>query len=223
MILIGQLDSPYVRRVAVSLVVLGLPFERRLLSVFRHAEEMRRLNPLGRVPALVLDDGAVLIDSAAILDYLDDLVGPDRALLPRSGGARRDALRLMALATGCCDKAIAIAYEHRRPRELMDASWIARCRGQLDAGLAALDASITPSGERLMQPEITTAAALGYVRLRVPDAVAAGRYPKLDALATTCEARPAFKTCVPTVEEIGGPDAEAALQRFLQPAGAAAA
>src|SRR5215831_3302837 len=109
MILIGQLDSPYVRRVAVSLVVLGLPFERRLLSVFRHPEEMRRLNPLGRVPALVLDDGTTLIDSAAILDYLDELVGPDRALLPRSGDARRDALRIMALGTGCSDKAIAIA------------------------------------------------------------------------------------------------------------------
>src|SRR5262245_15359990 len=129
MILIGQLDSPYVRRVAVSLVVLGLPFERQLLSVFRHADEMRRFNPLGRVPSLVLDDGTTLVDSAAILDYLDELVGPERALLPRSGAARRDALRVMALATGCCDKAIAMAYEHRRPRELIDANWIARCRG----------------------------------------------------------------------------------------------
>ena len=220
MILIGQLDSPYVRRVAVSLVVLGVPFERRLLSVFRHAEEMRRFNPLGRVPALVLDDGTVLIDSAAILDHLDDLVGPDRALLPRAGAARRDGLRVMALATGCIDKAMAIAYEHRRPRELMDANWIARCRGQLDAGLAALEESVQPSAEPLMQPQITTAAALGYVRLRVPDAVAAGRYPSLDTLAAACEVLPAFKACVPTVEEIGGPDAEAALRHFLQPAGA---
>jgi glutathione S-transferase len=223
MILIGQLDSPYVRRVAVSLIVLGLPFERRLLSVFRHAEEMRRFNPLGRVPALVLDDGTTLIDSAAILDYLDDLVGPDRALLPRSGDARRDALRIMALATGCIDKAMAIAYEHRRPRELMEASWIARCRSQLDAGLLAVDESAQPAGDRLMQPQITTAAALGYVRLRVPDALSSGRYRRLDAFAATCEALPAFKACVPTVEEIGGPDAEAALRRFLQPAGAGAA
>src|SRR6185369_966500 len=114
---------PYVRRVAVSLIVLGLPFERSLLSVFRHAEEMRRFNPLGRVPSLVLDDGATLIDSAAILDYLDDLVGPDRALLARSGAARRDGLSITALATGCIDKAIAIAYEHRRRRELIDNDW----------------------------------------------------------------------------------------------------
>jgi glutathione S-transferase len=219
MILVGQLDSPYVRRVAVSLVVLGLPFERRLLSVFRHAEEMRRFNPLGRVPVLVLDDGATLIDSAAILDYLDDLVGPDRALLPRSGTARRDALRIMALATGCIDKAMAIAYEQRRARELIDASWITRCRGQLDSGLVALDEAIRPSFERLMQPQVTTAAALGYVRVRVPDAVSTGRYRNLDGLAAACEALPAFRACVPTVAEIGGPDAEAAFRRFLQPAG----
>ena len=135
MILIGQFDSPYVRRVAVSMHLLNIAFERRLLSVFRHAEEMRRYNPLGRVPALVLDDGETLIDSAATLDHLDQIAGPDRALLPPSGAARRHALRLIALATGCSDKAIAVAYERRRPPHLIDEGWVARCRAQLDAGL----------------------------------------------------------------------------------------
>jgi glutathione S-transferase len=91
--LIGHYDSPFVRRVGVSLHVLGIPFERQLLSVFSNAEEMRAFNPLVRVPALVLDDGECLIDSAAILDYLDETVGPDRALMPSRGKARRDALQ----------------------------------------------------------------------------------------------------------------------------------
>src|SRR6188474_1606920 len=86
--LIGHYDSPFVRRVGVSLTVLGIPFERQLLSVFSNAEAMRAFNPLVRVPALVLDDGECLIDSAAILDHLDESVGPERALLPASGKAR---------------------------------------------------------------------------------------------------------------------------------------
>ena len=219
MILIGQFDSPYVRRVAVSLHLVGIAFERRLLSVFRHAEEMRRYNPLGRVPALVLDDVETLIDSAAILDHLDQIAGPDRALLPPSGDARRHALRLIALATGCNDKAMAIAYERRRPAHLIDESWIARCRAQLEAGLAALaEATSWPPDGKLGQVEITTATMLGYVRLRVPEALSGGSYQTLHELAQRCEALPAFKACLPATEEIGGPDAQAALLRLRDPA-----
>ena len=86
MILVGQYDSPFVRRVAVSLRVLGFDYEHDTRSVFGDFEAMRQVNPLGRIPSLVLDGGEVLIDSAAILDWLDETVGPDRALLPR----RRD-------------------------------------------------------------------------------------------------------------------------------------
>src|ERR1051325_8557462 len=99
MILVGQYDSPFVRRVAVSLRVLGFAYEHDTRSVFGDFDSMRTTNPLGRVPSLVLDDGRVLIDSAAILDWLDETAGPDRALLPRSGPLRQRALRLIALAT----------------------------------------------------------------------------------------------------------------------------
>jgi glutathione S-transferase len=187
------LDGPYVRRVAVSLNVLGIPFERQRLSVFQHADGLRRYNPPCRVTALVVDGGTALIDSVAIPDYLDGMVGPDRALVPPSGSLRRDALRLVVLATGCCDKAVAIAFERRRTPDLIDDNWIARCRGQLDAGLAALEDSIRwRQDERLMQPTITTASMLGYVRLQVPEAISCGRYPNLDFLAEKCEAQPAF-------------------------------
>src|ERR1044071_9790666 len=104
MILVGQYDSPYVRRVGVSLGVLGFAFEHDTRSVFGDFDSMRTTNPLGRVPSLILADGTTLIDSAAILDWLDQRVGPERALLPPSGPARQEALQRIALATGTIDK-----------------------------------------------------------------------------------------------------------------------
>jgi glutathione S-transferase len=217
--LIGHYDSPFVRRVGVSLHVLGIPFERQLLSVFSNAEEMRVFNPLVRVPALVLDDGECLIDSAAILDHLDETAGPERALLPAGGKARRDALQRMALATGVSDKAIAITYERRKPAAKIDETWIARCRGQQEAALAELArrfAGGKAGAGRLMQPEITVATMLGYLRLRQPETLPAGRYPALEAVSAWAEAHPAFKACLPTPKEIGGSpqDAQAALLRL---------
>lgn len=92
MILVGQLDSPFVRRVAATLSHYGLAFDRHVLSVFGDPDEVRRLNPLGKVPALIIDDGETLIDSAMIIDYLDELAGPDRALTPRSGPGDRKSV-----------------------------------------------------------------------------------------------------------------------------------
>ena len=91
MILVGQYDSPFVRRIAVALHIYGIAFTRNTLSVFGDAEAMRRINPLGRIPSLILDDGEVLIDSWAIHDYLDEIVGPARSLTPASGPMRRAA------------------------------------------------------------------------------------------------------------------------------------
>jgi glutathione S-transferase len=113
------------------------------------------------MPALILMSGEVLIESAAILDYLDDTVGPSRALLPVGGEPRRWCLRILASATAACDKAIAISYERRRPSERIFVDWIARCRTQLDAVLAELDSFKRlswPIHDRLMQTDITTLA-----------------------------------------------------------------
>jgi glutathione S-transferase len=222
--LIGHFDSPFVRRVGVSLHILKMPFERRALSVFSDAAEVRTMNPVGRVPALVLDDGEVLIESAAILDCLDDIAGPDGALTPPRGKPRRDALQKIALAMGINDKSVSIVYERRRPPAKVDEDWIARCRGQQETALAALEARFAadpPSDNRLAQPEITTASMLGHMRLRQPDLLPSGRYPVLEALSARAEAHPAFQACLPTIEEIGGPpeEARAAFLR-LQAAGA---
>src|SRR5882762_6483313 len=118
-------DSPFVRRVAVSMNLLEIPFEHRNWSVGKDFELIRRFNPLGRVPTLVTDDGDALVDSAAILDYLDDTVGPDRALLPPTGRQRREALRVMAIAAGAAEKGVLQVYETVfRPEEKRHETWV---------------------------------------------------------------------------------------------------
>jgi len=217
--LIGQYDSPFVRRVAVSLTVLEIPFERQPLSVFQDVAALSALNPLGRVPALLIEEGECLIDSAAILDYLDERVGQARALLPAVGAARRDALKTIALATGVCDKAVATLYEQRRPASKIEQDWIGRYRRQLAGALGELDrrsAVQTRAVDKLLQPVISLAVMLGFVRLYLADVAPAGQYPALDRLAAWAEAQPAFIACRPSVAELGGPPeaARAALLRL---------
>ncbi len=198
MLLVGQYDSPYVRRVAVSLRVLGFSYSHDTRSVFTDFDAMRTLNPVGRIPSLVLDDGEVLIDSAAILDWLDQTVGPERALIPLTGPERQRALRRIALATGAIDKIGAATYERlMRPAALRWPDWILRCLTQGTGALAALAAEPWPSGENLDQAEITTACMLRYVQLADTSLLPPGRFPSLDAIAARCEALPAFRATYP--------------------------
>ena len=169
MILVGQYDSPYTRRVAVSLHLLGFDFEHDTRSVFADFDSMRTTNPLGRIPSLILDDGTTLIDSGAILDWLDQQVGPERALLPPSGLARQQALQRVALASGTIDKVMGIGYERLvRPERYRWPDWIARCRAQAEGGLAGLANRSWPADERLSQPWITTACMMRCRRSRRP-------------------------------------------------------
>ena len=198
MILVGQYDSPYTRRVAVSLTMLGFEFEHDKRSVFGDFDSMRTTNPLGRVPSLILKDGTTLIDSAAILDWLDQQVGPERALLPGGGAARQQALQRIALASGTIDKVMGIGYERLvRPERYRWPDWIARCRTQAEGGLSALARLSWPADQRLDQTWITTACMMRYVRLAVPELLPVGRYPTLDGVSDRCEALAAFKATYP--------------------------
>jgi glutathione S-transferase len=209
MILVGQYDSPYVRRVAVTLHLYGKPFRRNAISVFTHAAEMGRINPLVRIPSLVLDDGEVLIDSGAILDYLDETVDPTIALTPRSGAARRRVMQLTALATGAIDKAGAVVYErHFHTGAQVSSDWVARCKSQLAAALRSLETRLTSErfvASKLSQADVTTAVMLGYVKLRLPEALGRPGYPKLERLASVCEAMDAFVACRPSPDEVMPP------------------
>jgi glutathione S-transferase len=199
MILIGQFDSPFVRRVAVSLNWLAIPFEHRPWSVGRDFDLIRRFNPLGRVPALVLADGETLIESGVILDYLDELVGPERALLPPAGAWRREALHLMALAVGAADKGVQQIVEVVfRPEEKRHAPWLDRCRTQMQAALGVLEQlALARAGAWLVADRVTQAdITVGCVVRFLSEAHGVNResteYPALANLSARCEALPAF-------------------------------
>jgi glutathione S-transferase len=198
MILVGQYDSPFVRRVAVSLRALGFGYEHDTRSVFADFEAIRKINPLARIPSLVMDNGETLIDSTAILDWLDQSVGPDRALVPPAGPGRRRVLRCIALATGAIDKAGAAAYERLiRPSGYRWPEWIDRCRLQAAGAIEALAGESWPSDNRLDQAQITAACMIRYVRMTDGDLIPPGQYPTLDALSAGCESRPEFAATYP--------------------------
>jgi glutathione S-transferase len=198
MILVGQYDSPYVRRVGISLRVLGFAYEHDTRSVFGDFDSMRQTNPIGRIPSLVLDDGEVLIDSGAILDWLDQAVGPARALVPPAGLERRRALHRIALAAGAIDKAGAATYERViRPAAYRWPDWIARCRTQAAGAIAALAAEPWPTDAALDQAQITTACMIRYVQMADPELMPLGHCPALEALSQRCEARAEFTATYP--------------------------
>jgi glutathione S-transferase len=201
MLLIGMFDSPFVRRVAVTMKLLNLPFEHANWSVGKDFDRIREYNPLGRVPTLVSDDGSKLFESAAILDYLDELAGPQRAFLPAAGPDRRNALNLMAIATGAAEKGVMQLYERVfRPEEKWHMPWVERCRQQMSAALAALDRHLGERGgsrwligERMTQADITAACAFTFLDDALRVAHDPALYRSLGSLAARCEALPAFR------------------------------
>jgi glutathione S-transferase len=200
MLLIGMFDSPFVRRVAITLKLLDLPFEHANWSVGRDFDRIREYNPLGRVPTLVLANDERLFESAAILDYLDELAGPDRALLPASGPARRQALNLMAMATGAAEKGVLQVYEGVfRPESRRHQPWLDRLRLQMNASLAAIDRYLGERGvaqwlvgKRMTQADITAVCAFTFLNDTLRVAADAAMFPSLAILASRCEALPAF-------------------------------
>ena len=135
MMLIGQYDSPFVRRVAIALRLYGFTFQHRPWSTFGDAELIAPYNPLRRVPTLVLDDGEALIESAMILDYLDELAGPEKAMIAAHGPQRRQCLKSCALATGLADKAVSLLYERVLRKDHPSQIWVERCEAQIGAVL----------------------------------------------------------------------------------------
>jgi glutathione S-transferase len=198
MILIGHYDSPFVRRVAIALALYEIPFEHRAWSVFGDTERIAQFNPLKRVPTLVLDDGEVLIESAAILDALDERAGEGRALIPTGGAVRRRVLKVCALGAGLADKAVSLVYErvlHERATPL----WVDRCRSQMSGVLDALEAERAAGagpwwlGDSLTHADIMIACALRFVSEAHPEVFDLASWPALRAHSEACEAMAAFQ------------------------------
>jgi glutathione S-transferase len=201
MLLIGMFDSPFVRRVAITMKLLDLPFEHANWSVGRDFERIREYNPLGRVPTLVTDAGDKLMESSAILDYLDELAGPERALLPRSGPERRQALNLMAMATGAAEKGVLQVYERVfRPEAKRHAPWVDRCRVQMSSSLATIDLYLGERGvsqwlvgKRMTQADITVVCAFTFLNDALQVASDQVMFESLATLAARCESMPVFQ------------------------------
>ena len=192
-----MLDSPYVRRVAISLQLLGLRFEHQSLSVFRTFAQFQQINPVVKAPTLVCDDGEVLMDSTLILEYAEALARP-RTLMPAALPEFQHALRIVGLALAACEKAVQIVYERGlRPPEKLHEPWVTRVTGQLLAAFGALEEELARplavNSAAINQAGVSAAVAWQFTQQMLPEVVPSARYPRLVAFSASAEALPEFK------------------------------
>jgi glutathione S-transferase len=196
--LIGQYDSPFVRRVGIALTWYGVPFTQLPLSVFSDADALGKYNPLRRVPTLIGDDGTCLVDSFVILDAIDEdvahLHGDDwpRLLAPRSGPARRQVLRRCGLACGAADKVVSLVYEDH-VREQRSARWTARSTTQVVDTLHWLENDYDSSAVELSHADVAVTCLLTFITQAQPSLLSRVRIPGLWALRERCEALSEFR------------------------------
>jgi glutathione S-transferase len=202
MLLIGVNRSPYTRRVAITLRAYGVPYEQQALSGFGNRAEVRVQNPLGRIPALVLDNGEVLVDSGAIIDHLDETYGRERPLTPAAGADRRAVLKVAALMMGACDKGLHAAYErNHHPPEKVHQPWIDDCMAQMTTALMSVEAMADPARPYLLLGRLTQADVTTFIAERLARGLGvdtAARLPRLHALSKKLAEEPAFRSTEPT-------------------------
>jgi glutathione S-transferase len=203
--LIGMLDSPFVRRAAISARLLELPFEHESVSVFRQFDHFKTINPVVKAPTLLLDDGTMLIDSSLILDYFDQRVAPEKRLMPEALAPRVRVLELTGLALAAMEKTVQAVYESAlRPEDKQYQPWLARVLDQLDCAYRELEERLAQSdgqpwlvGARLTQADVTVAVAWRFTQFMQADypvlkPVDLARFPALARLSARMEALPAF-------------------------------
>jgi glutathione S-transferase len=196
--LIGMLDSPYVRRVAISLKLMGLPFDHRPLSVFRNFQEFQQINPAVKAPTFVSDNGTVLMDSSLILDYLEAIADPAKRLMPSDIDQRLTALKLIGLALLACEKTMQLMYETTlRPPDKQHQPWLDRVDRQLHAAYSALETRVSSAdpwllGTQIMQPDIAVAVAWRFTQYTTPQIIDEVDYPALHDFSQQAEELPEF-------------------------------
>ncbi|AFV99783.1 glutathione S-transferase [Gluconobacter thailandicus F149-1 = NBRC 100600] len=201
--LIGKLDSPYVRRVAISLTLMDIPFEHLSLSVFRDKAAFADINPMLKAPTVVTQDGTVLMDSTLILDHLGHGLPSEKRLMPEDQSERTGALYILGLALAAADKSVQLVYETKlRPIESQYAPWVERVTAQARIAFAELEKSYAVlEGKWLLgtlsQADITTAIAWTFAQNEISDVIRAPEYPALVRLAAQAEELPAFRKWQP--------------------------
>ncbi len=205
MILIGQYDSPFVRRVAVALNHYGMPFERRVLSVFQDFGAVLSVNPLGKVPALVLPTGGTLFDSRAIIEYLEGVAPRTHRLTPDDVELRRDVLRFEAVGIGLAEKTYERGIEFaRRSPGTQDPQWVKRLDRQIDSALVWLEDRVLSDwlvGAAMTRADLAVTVAATYLAEKLPRHFDPQRFPRLDAYRRKCEAQPAFASAAYSASE----------------------
>ena len=199
--LVGMLDSPYVRRVAIAARFLAIEYEHNPLSIFRSYDRFRKLNPLVKVPTLICDDGEMLVDSTLNLEYLRLLSGRPDALMPEDPMERRRALQLTGVALVAKDKMVQIIYEvQQRPEELIHAPWIERVTQQLTSAFDQLEVAVGDGeswlfGDTLTIADITIAVAWRFSQHASKRQISETDYPGLARFSARAEALPEFEAC----------------------------
>jgi glutathione S-transferase len=194
--LIGLLDSPYVRRVAITARLLGLPLAHEPISVFRGFEAFAAINPVVKAPTLVTDDGVALMDSGLIVEHLERAAG--RSLAPGDLLAHARAQRILGLALAAAEKTVQLVYEFElRPQDKRHEPWIERVRGQMAQAWRLLEAELAAPPEAFegSQAWLTCAVVWTFARRTLPGSVEAASHPRLVALADRAEATAAFLAC----------------------------
>lgn len=200
--LIGRYSSPYVRRVGATMVAYGLEFERVDLTPFGDDKAaVRAYNPLGRVPALMLEDGETIVESATIIDYLDGCAGEAAALTPPTGPERRQVLNLVSVAAGATDKLVSSLYEHHlRPKEMVYRPWTEMCDRQVVDGFQWLDQRLTGAwfvGDRMTQADLSIAVFWLFGHGKRPNFFRRMDCPRLTELADRLAATAPFQLTPP--------------------------
>lgn len=202
LILHGGRRSPFVRRVEVWLTLQGQPFERDHINVFGDGfSQFMAINPLGRVPALTIGSGEHLIETAAIIDYLEDLAPAASRLVPPGGEPRRICTQRIACANAIAEKGVALVYEvERRPSQYQWPEWRSRLNTQLGGGLAALEAMVPPTGwmggDRVDGADVAAVCAYDFVGT-IAGFTPVAEMPRLAALSARANALAAFSSSHP--------------------------
>lgn len=202
--LIGYLDSPFVRRVAVSMQFLNIDYQHRELSIFRDYEEFRTINPMVKVPTLVLEDGQVLGDSTLIIDYLESHIA-ERSLMPANKNDYLSALRYIGTALVAMEKVAQLVYEtSQRPEDLQHGPWITRLEQQLEGAAEMMESTVSSCadspyqwllGDDLTQADISIAIAWRFMMYTERVNLQPSDYPALVAFSARAEVLPEFMAC----------------------------
>lgn len=198
--LIGSLTSPYARKARVVLAEKKIDYDFELDSPWSSESNVPNINPLGKIPVLVLDDETVLFDSRVIVEYLDN-VTPNNKLMPAPNRERTEVKRWEALSDGICDAAALVFLERKRPAEQRSADWIARQEDKIVRSVDFMSALLGESnwcmGTHFSLADVTAGCALGYLSFRFPEIGWREKHANLARLFDKLMQRPSFADTVP--------------------------